>query len=144
MAKESRAYLYNADRNRIIIKSIEIGDDIGSVGNSHIKIIGHLDNGDISLSKDDIDTFLAGDLSELSEEYDIVIAANRSKLSNLQHIANTYTGYVLDPVYNIDSDNNQFTIYIKKTNNAMTKVEKDREDILDLYDAIACIYETKM
>lgn len=147
MRKQSRAFLTNVDGDRLLVRSIVCNDNIHDDSNSvkFIKIEGQLDGDDpfMTTTREDVYRFLNGDLSVLTEEYDIIVTPTRTRLAAYKTIVKEYKNYTIDKTCTIKDG--IFTIYLKQDNDGvMDKVTQNREANMDLMAAIVEMYENTL
>lgn len=137
----SRAKLTTVDGKSLTIESISTVNSAADVhDNNYIKInvfskLYHAE----TISYSDIADFLSGDLSVLKEELEYVLAPKYYQPTVIKSEINTYEGYSYDPV--VISHENGYFIILHKATDAYEKELKNSQDILDLYEGIADVYE---
>lgn len=148
MRKQSRAFITNVNGDRLLVKSIICNDEIvdnDPNGIRFIKIDGLLDGDDpfMRTTREDIYRFLDGDLSVLTEEYNIIVTPTRTRLAAYKTVVKEYKGYTLDKTCTINDG--AFTIHLKQDRDGiMEKAVQNREANLDLMAAIVEMYESTL
>ena len=120
--RECRCNAGCPDKNHLIIKLLSDADD----------------------AIEDIEKFLAGDLSTITVDYDLVYNESGEFYS---HKVKKFTEYTLNPVVNryypsYESKNLTYDVVIFQQNDEYKLALQNNIDLLDMHEAIATVYET--
>lgn len=137
----STAYVFNASGDRLVVTNVDsvIGNTSSKIIITINKNISYIDES-ATASYDSMSKFISGDLSK------VTFVKNRYlyNLSNseMRNKILEFDNYYLDPT--IEEKKDHFLITLFKEDEPHKKALENRQTILDLYDAVASVYESKL